>query len=419
MHVWRVLSLVSPLGDHLSARLFRDVARVLAGSVLQGGIRLVAAAVVAREGGPETQGGFALAQSCVVTGAVVLGLGLDYANMYFAGMKSERASAIAAHSLLVAGGAALAGALWAATFVHFVPQSVAGEVSHLLGVTLLAAATGVLALQQSTQAMALGLNRTLSVGLAGSVGALAWLVLAAPSARAGGTALLVAWMTASLIPSAWHLSSVARTAGIRADSTLLREQLAYGLRTVPAALFRSFNLRLTLFLTGAFLPLADVGVYGFVVTLAESVLVLPIALGQVTLVVVAGGNYDPRRSRLPYFAAAAVPLLIGVACAIAGARGLELIAGARYASGAPALTVLLGAAALHGIGMIRLHQLMGAGRPMVASSAQGVALLATAAGGFLLVPRWGMMGAAVTTLLTYTVFAAFLLRMPHPEPVRG
>jgi O-antigen/teichoic acid export membrane protein len=384
--------------------------KVLTGSILQGVVRLAAGVAVARLAGPERQGTFALALTCINTGAVVLGFGLDYANMYLLGPRPEIAGFVASNSIAVGLVAALLGVVWSTGFALLVPGGLDGDASPVLQVLLLATGIGTLALQQSGQSLALGLRRLVALGVAGLIGGCVWLAAAQLVASRGVVPLLVGWIASTAIVPLYLLGCEVWRHGAALDRQTMTEQLRFGVRTVPAAIFRSLNLRLTLFLSAAYLPIAEVGIYAFVVSLAEAVLMVPSALGQVVLVAVAGRqSRDVERPVRLYLAVVLLPLLGAAAVAVSGGPGLALLAGNRYAAGATAFAVLLLGASFHGVGLIRLHVLMGSGHPGAAWRAQGVALIATAALGFVLVPRFGMLGAAATTLLAYAVFAAYLL----------
>ncbi len=383
---------------------------MLVGSVLQGVVRLAAAALVARLAGPERQGTFALALTCINIGAVVLGLGLDYANMYVLGARPERAGIIASNSLVVGVAASLLGVAWSTGFALLVPSGLEPSASSVVQVLLLALGIGALAIQQAGHSLAIGLRRPVAMGFAGLTGACVWLATARYFSDQGIVPLLVGWIASAAIAPVILLGREIWHYGFVFERVTMVEQLRYGLRTIPAAIFRSLNLRLTLFLTAAFLPIADVGVYALILSLAEAVLLIPSALGQVALVAVAGQHDASAETPMPlYLAAMALPLVAASVVAIAGEAGLALLAGTRYSAGAGAFAVLLLAAAFHGVGLIRLHVLMGLGHPEAAGRAQGIAVVVTAAAGFMLVPRFGMLGAAMTTLLTYAAFAVYLL----------
>jgi O-antigen/teichoic acid export membrane protein len=93
---------------------------------------------------------------------------------------------------------------------------------------------------------------------------------------------------------------------------------------------------------------------------------------------------------------------------IAGEFLLELVFGQAYGVGAAALPVILAASTVHALGIMKLHQRLGEGDPWAATLAQVVALVGTLVAGLILVPEYGLLGAATTNLITYVLFTTCL-----------
>jgi O-antigen/teichoic acid export membrane protein len=87
-----------------------------------------------------------------------------------------------------------------------------------------------------------------------------------------------------------------------------------------------------------------------------------------------------------------VPLCLGIA-AIAPAL-VPFLFGVEFADAAPAVSVLLVAAAVSSLGVTTLYLLQSVGKTGLLLITNGIGLIGTLALGFLLVPRFGLMGAA-------------------------
>jgi O-antigen/teichoic acid export membrane protein len=109
--------------------------------------------------------------------------------------------------------------------------------------------------------------------------------------------------------------------------------------------------------------------------------------------------------RLALVAALAAGALLGVA----SIWGIPWIYGQAFAPATLALWILLpGAIALTPAGVASAY-FAGVGQPHVNTAISAVALVATIAGDLLLIPRYGMLGAAATSTLSYAVTVALVL----------
>ncbi|HEX6751244.1 MAG TPA: oligosaccharide flippase family protein [Longimicrobium sp.] len=405
--------------------VLRHGAVVLAGTLLLGAAKAAALWLLARRLGPAVQGGFSLAIAGMAFGAAIFALGLDYANSYVAGRNPAHAPAVARNSLGVFAAAVLVSPLWVLGFVALFPQA-AGEGPGLATrVGLLAACTALMSLQLMLQAYALGTHRYARLMAANLATAAVWLAGALLATAVGYGAVLAAWGASLLVAVAVLLGPDAgAVARVGWDRGVLREQLAYGARTIPGTLARALNLRAGLYLIALYLSPTDVGVYGVLLAVAELFLYLPNALGQVVLARAASRSHSAADQQLAYGIVAGVAAIAALVALFAGRWLLGTVFGPAYAAGAPALAALLLAAGVHAIGLLRLHDLMGRGDPFAGTVGQLAVLGVSLGGGWLLIPRYGLMGAAATALLVYLGFTlVLLLRRPRhlaaPAPVRS
>ena len=101
---------------------FQQGTVVLAGLLAVGAGKAFAIWAVAKWLGPVTQGVFSLALAGMNFGAILLCGGLEYANAFVAGQRSDRLGAIVGNTLGLGGAALLLAPLWVWGFAFVFPQ---------------------------------------------------------------------------------------------------------------------------------------------------------------------------------------------------------------------------------------------------------------------------------------------------------
>jgi len=237
-----------------------------------------------------------------------------------------------------------------------------------------------------------------------------WAIGALITVHMSYAAVLAAWTLPLVIVPLYymHVHGATLLRPNRADRSLLRQQLQFGIRTVPGSIARALNMRAALYMCSAFLFPSDVGVYGLMLSLAETMLYLPNALSQVILGTSAAKSTKGSEYRGLYALIAFAGLGASTLAFSFGDSILSAIFSPAYARGSIALGILFVAVTFFSLGNMHLHHLYGSGNPLTATTAQIVALVLTLAGGRMMIPRYGINGAAASTLLTYAGFSAYL-----------
>ncbi len=193
----------------------------------------------------------------------------------------------------------------------------------------------------------------------------------------------------------------------RLDWKVLCPLLGLGLRGHVGNVVQTFNYRLDAFLLQGFLGQAAVGLYQTGVLLAELVWYLPNAVGAALLPHVAATA--DRQSTPRIVRHTLMLMLVGALLLLALAwPGFTLLRPA-YQATLPPLTILLAGVVALGIHKVLASDLSGRGLPQYPSLTSVVALVVTIVGDFMLIPRFGMVGAAVASALAYTVQTVALL----------
>jgi O-antigen/teichoic acid export membrane protein len=197
----------------------------------------------------------------------------------------------------------------------------------------------------------------------------------------------------------------------RFSKVLLKKCIGYGLLSHPANFMQIALLRSDFFFISAMMGTNDLGYYAVASSTAELLLTLPQSIG-VPFVPLALGmdkkeaqKYTPQIIRL-------ICCLMVIACLIMGIAGdflIRMFFGEEFLPATRALTLLLpGMAALSIYPMLKI-ELFGQNMPGRVSAVTGIALVINLSLNWLLIPVWGITGAALSSSVAYIISVGLLL----------
>ena len=197
---------------------------------------------------------------------------------------------------------------------------------------------------------------------------------------------------------------------LRPDRRLAGKMLRFGLPSAVTSLPQTVNLRFDQLLIIAFLPARSLGFYVVAVAWSGGVAPLLTAIGSVLFPKVSEERDMCRRGQLLADAlqgGAVVAAVTSLPFILLAPVALPLVFGARYAPSIPSALVLVPAGAILAWAGIAEEGLRGLGRPTIVLVAESVAAVVTLASLPVLLHFFGIMGAAVASLLGYTTIALF------------
>jgi O-antigen/teichoic acid export membrane protein len=401
----------------------RDVVFTFGGRLALTAALIVGDVILARGLGPEGKGAFVLVLNLSSLGALVLSLGLERSLAVFA-----------ARSLAIARRAVVNVALW---------TLIVGGLGVLAIVALYGpreadhAPTGLLAplLPELTPsqlwagALSLPGEIAFGIGLVGLLGrqrVIAYNVLRFIR-RAGFVVLLVGFvllgrldlelvlvlnLAALALTVAGILWAMARAGmlGLHASPRLLVEQLSFGGRTVVGTLAERIHYRANTFLLNAIVGVGATGVFSVALGLAETLWYLPTSFGLVLFSrAVQGGREGANiasamtRTVLAVMLAGAVPLWFLAPMLV------ELVYGQPFREAGVALQVMLPGVLAYSIVAVLSHPIIAWGAPGRLTAVLMTGLVANLAANVLLIPQFGLYGAAAASTISYTLTAGLTL----------
>jgi O-antigen/teichoic acid export membrane protein len=191
--------------------------------------------------------------------------------------------------------------------------------------------------------------------------------------------------------------------------------LDYGYRTQATNLTNYFNQRIDQLILSLFVPPQQLGFYAVAVTLSLAVTVFPQAAGIVTFSKGSSQHSEGAKATIgTSFRASLIWLLVCCGALYAFAPLLiRLVFGAAFDGSILACRILLPGAVMIGLNQVLYNGASALGRPGLPSCAEGIGMAVTAVGLYLLVPRYGYIGAAIVSSIAYSVSFLVMLILAH------
>jgi len=380
-------------------------------------VNFLVGVIIARALGPVGKGAYALVLQIVGVLVVVLGLGLNTANIYFVASKRVSAKTATANSLWLVLGT---GSVAMVVCLLFIAGPFAPDPPYSLAMALAASALFVsTTLFAWLGAVAVGLSGLRPRAVAGMCSVAVVLVGAAALWRLGVlSALLVIALGVvgqSLATIAVLLFERGRMLSLRASIDGLRRMVTYSAKSYVVEVVNYVHLRLDIILLGWLTTAATVGVYSVGVSLAEIARYVPGVVGAALFARASqvagdeGSALSARMSRLT------VPLVLGsvVLFGLIGPWAVPRVFGAAFADAVPVFLVLLPGVAAISIAEVPSSYLFS--RQVIYWRTAAVIVGVNIAINLIAIPRFGVLGAAAASSVTYTLLTAIILYLARRE----
>lgn len=203
----------------------------------------------------------------------------------------------------------------------------------------------------------------------------------------------------------------------------LRELLGYGFKLYPSSVTSFFSYRADVFLLGWLNgSAAQIGLYGFAVNIAELLFNVPDSIATVLYPTIAGTDRADADRRTPQVArfTMLVTVLAAIAIVPTSYVAIRLLVPS-FIGSMPALIVILPGIVSLSLSKILASYISGLGRPVPVTIAASIALTINLVANLILIPRFGIVGASASSLISYTCHAVMMLtfssRMAHTSPL--
>jgi O-antigen/teichoic acid export membrane protein len=217
--------------------------------------------------------------------------------------------------------------------------------------------------------------------------------------------------------TAWCLAAaygpVTRMMVARPSVALAKRMLHYGMRVQVGSWSDAASLRLDQLLLSLFAAPATLGLYVVAVSYANMLLTIPSSAAIVMLpqMVQRHAAGDARECLQRWYRRLLWATVLGaLAIGLLGVIIVPFAFGSAFRDAVPLLALLVPAALMLGMNDILSTAFLGIGRPDIASKGELVGLAVTVGALSALLPRYGVFGAALASLLAYGSIHAYLAR---------
>jgi O-antigen/teichoic acid export membrane protein len=399
-------------------KLVKDHGSTLIGQGLLLGLGFLTGALAARILGPVGRGEYQAVIIWPTAIAYVLSVGLNQAITFHTGRRTFTVSEIVTGSAavsLVQSACAIAVGL---VVMHFALAHYSHSVRQLGMLFVLF--TPLFMLSGYPANLAQGVQNLLQYNLLRTSAPLTYLagLVAIFLSRRGDlrlvlSAQVVAWLVFLIFGLAW--TWVAFRPRFKWNPPVIPQLLHYGCRSQATNLASYFNQRIDQLILSLFVPPQQLGFYAVAVTLSTTVTVFPQSAGIVTFS--RGSNQQSGEAKSTIgssFRASLLWLLVTCSLLYAFAPFLiRLVFGAAFDGSILACRILLPGALMIGLNQVLYNGANALGRPGLPSIAEGIGMLVTAAGLYLMIPRYGYIGAAIVSSAAYTISFVVMMLVAH------
>ena len=196
----------------------------------------------------------------------------------------------------------------------------------------------------------------------------------------------------------------------KVNLSYVREVMLYGLKIHAGNIFRTLNYRLDSLIVGMFFSLAVVGYYSIATSLVQTAMLIGYSIGTVILPVISKvGFADDKYIIIPILR---VTIFISVLfCAAVygfGSMFIKLCFGQAFIPAVEPLYIMAPTAIFTNVSLILSYYYVGTGRGVISSYSSVILVLTTAIFALLLIPHWGIRGAALAVTMSSLVQALYL-----------
>jgi O-antigen/teichoic acid export membrane protein len=198
--------------------------------------------------------------------------------------------------------------------------------------------------------------------------------------------------------------------GMRPSAPLLREKVRFGSRAFLGTLAERLQFRADAFLVNAIRGVRETGVYSVTSGLAETLWYVPNALGTVMFSRAVDPTADAGRiAAVLTRTTIAVAVATSIPAFILGPRLVEIVYGPDFAEAGDALRFILPGIVAYSVVAVLSRYIVGQGRPGTGTAVLLTGLVINVTSNLILIPRYGILGAAASSSISYAATALLTL----------
>jgi O-antigen/teichoic acid export membrane protein len=209
-------------------------------------------------------------------------------------------------------------------------------------------------------------------------------------------------------------------AGLRPSAELLKEELRFGGRAILGTAAERLQFRADSFIVNAVVGVRATGIYSVTSGLAETLWYVPNALGTVMFSRAVDPKADAGRiAAVLTRTTIAVALVTAIPAFALGPRLVRFVYGSAFSDAGVALRLILPGIVAYSVVAVLSRYIVGRGRPGVGTMVLLTGLVLNVVSNLILIPRFGINGAAASSSISYGLTAIVTLAVFHRLSGRG
>lgn len=387
-----------------AASFRRSVGATASYSLIAAALNSINGLVIARVLGPAGKGDYAAVSAYFGLTLLVFEIGLGSSVVYLVSKERQTRAEVVHTAGVVLLPLGILASLTAEIVGLSLHGSVSGRASAFMVLPVAILASFVLA-PPTSALQSLDIGQWNSMRLAQPVVFLI-LTVAAELSTTLSVTLVVNLLSVSLILQmmlTWHVFNRLQIRHGRFDPELLGPMLRFGASNMASSAPNALNSRVDQLILAVMVPASALGQYSVAVSISILATPLVTAFGFVAFPSLARGERIRDTIRVATRGSIFLSITICGTITACGPWLVPLILGPAYGSVGLLLLILAPGAAVVAVNQVLGDILRGLGRPGKVARCEWLGLVCTVIGLVLLVPRWGAVGAALTSTVTYLV----------------
>lgn len=215
--------------------------------------------------------------------------------------------------------------------------------------------------------------------------------------------LMVTWVIIGIIMTFLYIGYLNRISSIKFsfDFKLFYDMLFYGIKSYISSLLGFLILRLDIFLVNYYLGNDGVGIYSVTLALGNLIYIFPAVVGTLLFPVVASSNDCGEFTQKVIRHTAFITFILGCMMILLAKPVILLLYGNRFAAAVAPFYWLLPGILFLSVSTLLMQDLAGRGLPPVVYIAPGFALILNILANIILIPKYGISGASISSMIAY------------------
>lgn len=193
------------------------------------------------------------------------------------------------------------------------------------------------------------------------------------------------------------------------DKSLFHEMWKYGRKSYLATILGFLIIRSDILIINYFLGSIPTGIYSISVALIDYIYLLPGVIGTILFTKVSSGSEYKFTEKVFRYTFLIMIVICSIAALIAG-PAINIMYGQEFQKAVLPFIILLPGIIFLGIDTILMQDLAGRGLPRIVYISPFIALVLNVSLNIVIIPMWGINGAAISSTISYFLMLVLMLR---------